>query len=58
MRYVLARGKCLLYTKEIEVVEVLSGWVKVNIDNKTGYVCADYVDVYDTLPKGVTLKEL
>jgi cell wall-associated NlpC family hydrolase len=55
--------ECTILTRvaqdeEIEVVEVLSGWVKVNIDNKTGYVCADYVDVYDTLPKGVTLKEL
>lgn len=44
--------------EEIEVVEVLDGWVKVNIDNRIGFVCADYVDVYRTLPKGVTLKEL
>ena len=44
--------------EELEVVELLDGWVKINIDDKTGYVCADYVDVYKTLPKGVTLKEL
>lgn len=55
--------ECTILTRvaqdeELEVVEVLSGWVKINIDDKTGYVCADYVDVYDTLPKGVTLKEL
>lgn len=44
--------------EELEVVEPLDGWVKINIDDKTGYVCADYVDIYKTLPKGVTLKEL
>lgn len=44
--------------EELEVAEQLSGWVKVNIDSIQGYVCADYVDVYKTLPKGVTLKEL
>jgi uncharacterized protein YgiM (DUF1202 family) len=44
--------------EEVEAVEVMEGWVKVNIDNRIGYVSADYVDVYKTLPKGVTLKEL
>lgn len=44
--------------EELEVVETLEGWIKINIDDKTGYVCAEYVDVYKTLPKGVTLKEL
>lgn len=44
--------------EELEVVEVLEGWVKINIDNRIGYVCAEYVDVYKSLPKGVTLKEL
>lgn len=44
--------------EEIEAIEQIDGWVKVNIDNVIGYVCADYVDVYETLPKGVTLKEL
>lgn len=54
---------CTIITKvaegeELEVVEQLEGWIKVNIDSETGYVCADYVNVYQTLPKGVTLKEL
>lgn len=54
---------CTILTKvaldeELEVVEVLEGWVKVNVNSCTGYVCADYVSVYDTLPKGVTLKQL
>lgn len=44
--------------EELEVVEQLDGWVKINIDSETGYVCADYVSVYQSLPKGVTLKEL
>ncbi len=55
--------QCTILTKvaeneELEVAEVIDGWVKVNIDSVTGYVCADYVQVYDTLPKGVTLKQL
>ncbi len=44
--------------EELEAVEQLDGWVKVNIDNNIGYVSADYVTVYQSLPKGVTLKEL
>lgn len=55
--------ECTILTKvaeneELEVAEILDGWIKVNIDSITGYVCADYVQVYDTLPKGITLKEL
>ena len=54
---------CTILTKvaeneELEVAEILEGWIKVNIDSVTGYVCADYVQVYNTLPKGVTLKQL
>ncbi|MBQ3666287.1 MAG: C40 family peptidase [Lachnospiraceae bacterium] len=49
---------CVAEDEELEVVEELNGWVKVNIDDVTGYVCADYVTIYQTLPKGVTLKEL
>lgn len=44
--------------EELEAVELLDGWVKVNINNKFGYVSADYVDVYQTLPKGITVEEL
>ena len=55
--------ECTILTKvaeneELEVAEMLDGWIKVNIDSVTGYVCADYVQVYNTLPKGVTLKQL
>lgn len=55
--------ECTIITRvaegeELEVVEQLDGWVKINIDHETGYVCADYVSVYQSLPKGVTLKEL
>ena len=55
--------ECNILTKvaeneELEVAEILNGWIKVNIDSVTGYVCADYVQVYNTLPKGVTLKQL
>lgn len=55
--------QCAILTKvaeneELEVAEVLDGWVKVNIDSVTGYVSADYVQVYDALPKGITLEQL
>lgn len=54
---------CEILTKvaldeEIEVAEQLDGWIKVNIDDVTGYVSADYVTVMNTLPKGVTLEQL
>lgn len=52
---ILTRVAC---DEELEAVELLDGWVKVNIDNKFGYVSAEYVDVYQTLPKGVTIEEL
>lgn len=44
--------------EELEVSEVLDGWVKVNIDSEQGYVSADYVTVHQALPIGVTLKEI
>lgn len=44
--------------EELEVVEVLDGWVKVNIDSQQGYVAAEYVTVHQALPTGVTLQEI
>ena len=44
--------------ESVEVFEVLDGWVKVAIDDREGYMCADYVTVHDSLPKGVTMSEL
>jgi len=44
--------------EEIAVIEVLDGWVKVEVDNTQGYVSADYVDVAVKLKTGNTLKEL
>lgn len=44
--------------ERLEVIKVQKGWVKININNCIGYVCADYVDVADTLPVGVTLAQL
>ncbi|SEQ34567.1 SH3 domain-containing protein [Lachnospiraceae bacterium RM5] len=48
--------------EEIEVDEdeydENSDWIKVNIDDITGYVKAEFVDVYDTLPKGVKVEEI
>lgn len=48
----------IAYNEELEVVQVLDGWVQVNITGTTAYVSSEFVNVHDTLPKGVTLKEL
>lgn len=42
----------------LEIVEELDGWYKVNINNLTGYVYADYVDKVNTLPTGVKIVEV
>ncbi len=44
--------------EELEVIEVLDGWVKVNIDSDEGYVCADYVNISTELPKAMTMTEV
>lgn len=48
----IARGE------ELEVVAVSGGWVSLNITGTQAYVSAEFVTIHDTLPKGVTLKEL
>lgn len=44
--------------EELEVIEVLDGWVKVNIDSDEGYVSADYVTISTELPKAMTMTEV
>ena len=44
--------------EELEVIEILEGWVKVNIDSDEGYVSADYVDISTELPKAMTMTEV
>lgn len=44
--------------EELEVVEVLEGWVKVNVDSDEGYVSADYVEVETVLPRAMTMTEV
>lgn len=44
--------------EELEVVEMLDGWVKVMLDDEEAYVSADYVEVSKKLEKAVTLVEL
>lgn len=43
--------------EELDVVEVLDGWVKIAIDSDEGYVSADYVEVKDILPRALTMSE-
>ncbi|MBQ9437910.1 MAG: bifunctional riboflavin kinase/FAD synthetase [Lachnospiraceae bacterium] len=44
--------------EQLEVVEELEGWVKVNLDDDELYVSADYVNVAIRLEKAVSMKEL
>lgn len=43
---------------DLYVVEVLDGWIKVELDDYEAYVSADYVSVSKRLKTGNTLKEL
>ena len=44
--------------EQLEIVEILDGWVKVNVDDDEGYVAADYCTISYELKKGMTLSEL
>ena len=44
--------------EELEVVETLDGWVKVNVDSDEGYVSSDYVNISTELPKAMTMTEV
>lgn len=42
----------------LEIIEELDGWYKVDINNLTGYVSADYVNKVNTLPTAVEIVEV
>lgn len=44
--------------EELEVIETLDGWVKVNVDSDEGYVSSDYVNISTELPKAMTMTEV
>ncbi|MFR4350812.1 MAG: NlpC/P60 family protein [Roseburia sp.] len=44
--------------EELEVVESLDGWVKINVDSDEGYVSSDYVEISTELPKAMTMTEV
>lgn len=44
--------------EELEVLETLDGWIKVNVDSDEGYVSADYVEISTELPKAMTMTEV
>ena len=44
--------------EELEVVEELEGWVKINLDDEAYYVCADYVKVEEKLGTAFTMSQL
>ena len=44
--------------EELEVLEMLDGWVKINVDSDEGYVSADYVEITTELKKAMTITEV
>ena len=44
--------------EELEVIETLDGWVKINVDSDEGYVSSDYVDISVELAKAQTMTEI
>lgn len=44
--------------EDLEVIESLDGWVKINVDSDEGYVSSDYVDLSVQLPKAQTMTEV
>ena len=44
--------------EELEVIETLDGWVKINVDSDEGYVSSDYVDISVELAKAQTMTEV
>lgn len=44
--------------EELEVLEDLGDWVKVDLDNSEGYVSKEFVDVAVQLPKAMTMTEV
>lgn len=44
--------------EELEVVEELDGWVKINVDSDEGYVSSEYVEISTQLPKAMTMTEV
>ena len=43
---------------DLYVLEVLDGWIKIEIDSREGYISSDYVTINKRLKTGSTLKEL
>ena len=44
--------------EELNVLEDLSGWVKVDLDNTNGFISKDYVDISVQLPIAMTMTEV
>lgn len=44
--------------EELNVLEDLNGWVKVDLDNTNGFISKDYVDISVQLPKAMTMTEV
>lgn len=43
---------------DLYVLEVLDGWIKIQLDNNEGYISSEYVNINKKLKTGDTLKEL
>jgi len=54
---------CTVFTsvkkgEEVEIVEDLGDWLKININNLEGYVYAEYIDYVTKLPTAIELQEI
>lgn len=48
----------MLKGEELDFIEDLGDWIKVDIDGETGYVAAEYVTVEESLGTAITMSEL
>lgn len=44
--------------EEVEIVEKIDGWLKINKNNLIGYVSADYIKYVTTLPTAIKIQEV
>ena len=51
------RVECRLRGQELQVIEDMGDWIKVDIDGEDGYVASEYVNVKSELDTALTLSE-
>lgn len=44
--------------EEVQVVENLGDWIKINVDEEEGYISSEYVSISNELPKAMNMTEV